>query len=385
MGWSCGEPSDGFAAAPTCSDAHCGFTVMNVPRPGGAPLTVLLLGLGGNVSQGILKALRLSSLPVRIVGACVSPTSAGLYGADRALVSPLVDDEGFDDWLVATCRRENVDAVLSGVEPVLAALAARRGEFEDATSATFIVSPPETLAIGNDKLLTCEWLQNSGLAFPRCVLSSDRDGIERLAAECGLPLIAKPRYGKGGEGVTMLSSSRDLERIVDFPSYVVQEYLGSASDEFTVGCWSDGDGHVRGCIVMRRELTGGTTTAVTVEPCPPVRDEAIRIAGALRPLGPCNVQMRISDGRAVCFEINVRFSGTTPMRARLGFNDVEATIRHYVLGEPAVDLPLITSGHALRLWREVYPTAAVVEELRRNGAVDNPSERAQVDDGWSSR
>ena len=38
-------------------------------------------------------------------------------------------------------------------------------------------------------------------------------------------------------------------------------------------------------------------------------DEAMRIAAALKPMGPCNVQMRIADGRAVCFEVNVRFSG----------------------------------------------------------------------------
>ena len=79
-------------------------------------LTVLVLGLGGNVSQGILKALRLSTLPVRIVGACVSPASAGLYGADRALISPPAADPNFLDWLVDTCLSEHVDAVLTGVE-----------------------------------------------------------------------------------------------------------------------------------------------------------------------------------------------------------------------------------------------------------------------------
>ena len=102
---------------------------------------------------------------------------------------------------------------------------------------------------------------------------------------------------------------------------------------------------------MRRTLTAGTTDAIAVEPFPSIRSEATRIATALKPLGPCNVQMRVVDDRPVCFEINVRFSGTTPMRARLGFNDVEATLRHYVLNEPPVDLPEITSGYALRLWR----------------------------------
>jgi hypothetical protein len=47
-------------------------------------LGVLVLGVGGNVSQGILKALALCTLPVRVIGACISPLSLGLYTADRA-------------------------------------------------------------------------------------------------------------------------------------------------------------------------------------------------------------------------------------------------------------------------------------------------------------
>jgi len=35
-------------------------------------LVVLVLGVGGNVSQGILKALEISRLPCRVVGACMS-------------------------------------------------------------------------------------------------------------------------------------------------------------------------------------------------------------------------------------------------------------------------------------------------------------------------
>ncbi len=349
------------------------------------PLTVLLLGLGGNVSQGILKGLRLGSIPVRVVGACVSPTSAGLYAADRALLSPHVSDPNFDEWLISICRGEGVDVVLSGVEPILTALASRRTEVEEATSARVIVSAPEVLAIGDDKLLTCEWLRQHGLSHPRCVLASDFEGVQLLVAECGLPLIAKPRFGKGGKGVIVLSDTHDLELIPLLPHHVIQEYLGRVDEEYTVGCWSDKEGRVRGCIVMRRELTAGTTTSVVVEPRTMVRDEAVRIATALRPMGPCNVQMRIADGQAVCFEINVRFSGTTPMRARLGFNDVEATLRHYVLEQPAVDLPLVTAGYALRLWREVYPAASMVDQLIAGGEVEDPAGLTDSDDGWISR
>ncbi len=72
-----------------------------------------------------------------------------------------------------------------------------------------------------------------------------------------------------------------------------------------------------------------------------------------------------------CFEINVRFSGTTPIRARFGFNEVEAALRDFVLGEP-VTLPRVTSGAVVRYINELYLDPAAVESLRTRGELSNP-------------
>jgi carbamoyl-phosphate synthase large subunit len=123
---------------------------------------------------------------------------------------------------------------------------------------------------------------------------------------------------------------------------------------------------------MRRELLEGTTWRAQVGLFSTVRDEAIRIAEALHPMGPCNFQMRVHRGVPVCFEINIRFSGTTPLRARFGFNEVEATIRHFVLGQPIADMPVVTQGVALRYWNEAYVDPQAVTELERRSQLDEP-------------
>jgi hypothetical protein len=69
------------------------------------------------------------------------------------------------------------------------------------------------------------------------------------------------------------------------------------------------------------------------------------------------------------------------MRARLGFNDVEAALRHYVLGEPAVDLPVITQGQALRYWNEIYVAPAAFAQLETRGILAEPaSHPVQLED-----
>lgn len=336
-------------------------------------MVVLVLGVGGNVSQGILKALALSTVPRRVIGACVSPLSLGLYTVDRAYVSPPANAPDFLDWLIATCRRENVQVILSGVEPVLDVLAEHTAAIQVQTGATCLVSASAQLAISRDKLATCQWLESHGLSYPRYAPADDAPALARLVAECGFPLLAKPRLGKGGQGVIEVRDESDVTYVARRPDYVVQEHIGTPDDEYTVGCFVDRAGQVRGAITMRRELLHGTTYRAEVGLFPEVRAEAMRIAAAIGPLGPCNIQLRVAEGRPVCFEINMRFSGTTPIRARLGFNEVDAALRHYVLGESAADLPLITEGIVLRYWNEMYVDPAAYTALRTSGRLDAPA------------
>lgn len=336
-------------------------------------LTVLVLAVGGNVSQGILKALALSDLPCRVIGADIAPLKLGLYTVDRACISPWANEDGFLDWLIETCRREGVRAILSGAEAVLPVLAERAVEIQAETGAIPIVSEPATLLVGDDKFITGQWLEEHGFNYPAYAISEDKEALNALAAEYGFPLIAKPRKGGGCRGHIEVNDAADLDHVSTKKDYVVQEHVGDADSEYTAGCFCDHDGQVRGAIVMRRELHEGTTVQAEVGEFPEMREEAVRITEALRPMGPCNIQMRAgADGRPVCFEINVRFSGTTPVRARLGFNEVEEALRHYVLGEPARDLPVITRGVMLRYWNEMYVDPDAVDALRRTGRLDEP-------------
>jgi carbamoyl-phosphate synthase large subunit len=322
---------------------------MNVPE-----LNVLVLGVGGNVSQGILKALALAKLPCRIVGACVSPQSAGLYLVPKAYISPFANDPNFLDWLIRICRAERIHAIFSGTEQVLSVLAENSAVIQAECGAFPIVSPPEILRLGNDKLATCQWLAQKGFNYPQYALSIDTHSLQALVAQVGFPLLAKPRFGKGSQGIVLVHHQAELEKISTISDYLVQEYLPDAEHEYTSGCFSDRNGQVRGVITFRREINAGTSVYAEAGDYPLVHGEAWRIAQALCPLGPCNVQSRLHQNQAVCFEINLRFSGTTPARAHFGFNDVELALRHYVLGEPASDLPLITHGKFARYWNEVY-------------------------------
>lgn len=324
---------------------------MSAHREGRA-LTVLVLGVGGNVSQGLLKALAAGSIPVRVLAGCLGPRSMGLHLAERSWVSPRADAAAFVPWLLDICREEAVDAVLSGSEPVLDVLAAHTAELRDAAGSVCLVSSPETLAVGADKLETSRWLGEHGLRAALSADGGDAVAVAALVRECGFPVVVKPRRGKGAVGVSIAGDDDQLRRRLDGGTdLVVQEHL--SGEEFSVGCVCDADGVVRGSFAMRREVRHGTTFVAEAAPFPEATEYAARVARALRPTGPLNVQLRVVDGEPVAFELNVRFSGTTPMRVRLGFDEVGACLRHFVLGEP-LRLDPGQPGTVLRYWNELY-------------------------------
>jgi carbamoyl-phosphate synthase large subunit len=208
--------------------------------------------------------------------------------------------------------------------------------------------------------------------------------VETLVEACGYPLLAKPRIGKAAEGVALLHRPADLEGVRGRDGVVVQEYLGTPEEEFTAGCVCDADGVLRATIVMRRELSFGTTVRAEVGGYPEVRAVAERVVSELTPAGPCNVQLRLRDGEPVPFELNVRFSGTASARARLGFNEVDAVLRNLVLGEPVPDLPAATGRVMLRYWNEVYVPTSAIDELERTGELAQPDAYEIVVEDWGS-
>lgn len=59
-----------------------------------------MLGVGGNVGQGIIKAISIGNLLYYLVNACVSYNSLGLHTFDKAYLSPYVRGSNFMPWLI---------------------------------------------------------------------------------------------------------------------------------------------------------------------------------------------------------------------------------------------------------------------------------------------
>lgn len=335
-------------------------------------VTVLVLGAGGNVSQGIIKALRQSNLNIRIIGACISEFSKGLYMCDEGYICPYANDQGFVPWVVDFCNQHDVDIILTGVEENIIALAKQEPFIKENTKAVFISSSYEQLKIGQDKFLTCQFLEQSGCNYPKYQLWESTEKAVSFAREVGFPIIAKPRNGKSSKGIHIFRSEQDILSYELSENYVLEQCIGSSDSEYTVGCYVNKFGNSIKILTMQRRLANGTTIWAKTVDNKKIEEECIKICKCFKPVGPFNIQLRLNkDGIPVCFELNVRFSGTTAIRSRFGFKDVKAMLLEYLFDSDITDCFDIKHGEVFRYDEEFYITEGATDVMREKRMIPN--------------
>ena len=327
-------------------------------RSAGAIVKVLVTGAGALVGQGIIRSLMESSLSPVIVAADPSPLSAGLYWTRHRHLVPMASDRAYAQAFENILDRERPDAVIPGTDFELLLFAENRARWEERFGTHVIVSNPNVVRIADDKYLTYRFFRDHGFAAPDSCLPGEESAlIERV----GFPLIVKPRVGARSVGVVKVQTKDELARaLAPGDGLVIQECVATERAEYTAGTLTF-EGRCDASIVMRRDLRDGNTYRAYVEAFPELNVEVRRMAEALGSHGPANFQFRLdTQGRAKVFEINARFSGTTPLRMRAGLNEVEMVLRRILRGEP-IKQPSVHPMTILRHFTETVVPAG--EEL----------------------
>jgi len=323
-------------------------------------MKVLVTGAGALLGQGIIKSLLMADTEYHIIAVDPDPRAVGLYWADVAHLVPLVSEAGYIDRVFEIIEGERPDAVLIGTDVELMIFARNRSDIESVYKTKIIVSSPEIIQIADDKWLTNQFLLSNGFPFPKSALPSN---IADLTRHCDFPLIVKPRSGARSVGVHRVNNEEEL-RIALSMVYdpIIQENISNSEQEFTSGIVMS-DGCAKAVVTMRRELKDGNTYRAYVEPNSSFEKVLLAVAEKLGGMGPLNFQFRSDDGVPKIFEINARFSGTTPLRAYAGFNEVDHLIRNVVLGEEIPE-PELQSVVILRYWDEILIKSDQVSTLK---------------------
>jgi carbamoyl-phosphate synthase large subunit len=263
--------------------------------------------------------------------------------------------ENYIQQIEQIVQEHQIEFVIPGSEPELVRLVEHREGFKR-LGAVVLANSLEIIQNCLDKEKTFPLLTKLGFAVPKTYSLYDFKTREHLLEQ--FPYIIKPKSGAGSASVFI---AQDIEELEFFVNYIlknkgepmIQEYVGTAEDEYTVGVLHSPTGDLIGRFGIRRFITSGISNKISVlnrtvnqhlgsrlvvssgvsqgeiTNFEPVLETAVRIAQGLGSIGPLNIQGRWNGEQFIPFEINPRFSGTSGMRAMAGFNEPDLLIQAY--------------------------------------------------------
>ncbi len=312
-------------------------------------ITTLVTGVGAIIGQGIIKSLRHSRYPVRVIGIDRSDQSPGPAFCDAFFKKPACDESHPDylDFWQRIIKAENVDLVLPGLEVDVFFLDRQRDFFQK-IGVPIVLNRSELIALSSDKWLLGAALERYGLPkIPSIIPLTWSEAMETLGPP---PLLLKPRQGNGSRGIVRLFDESDFLywRAKAGENWILQRIVGTDHEEYTVGVFGFGDGLSLKPITFRRRLSGaGNTLAAEVVSNTVIENAAIQLTERFMPFGPTNYQFRQENDIAYLLEINPRFSSSNSLRSAFGYNEAEMAIDCYFFGNRP-EMPQIHQGIAWR-------------------------------------
>lgn len=322
---------------------------------------ITAIGGGGHGDQ-ILKALLLApSGRYQIYGADANSHCPQAALVEKFVTLPLAGDPEYMTVLLRTCQALGVQALFHGCEPELLLFAKNRKLIEDA--GIFLpINNTALIELCMDKARTNTRLAELGFPAPRYISVTSESELHKID---WFPVVVKPAVGGGGSAnVFIAQNMSELEALAIYlglgsitGGFMIQEYVGTPDQEFTVGVLHDLNGRYINSIAVNRHLNSGLSvrTSVTnrtgreelgsklvissgvshgdIGRYEHVTQQCREIADKLGSRGPLNFQCRLVNGMVRVFEINPRYSGTTSLRAMVGLNEPDLLVRRHLLGE----------------------------------------------------
>ena len=190
----------------------------------------------------------------------------------------------------------------------------------------------EALDLAEDRGRFSELLTDLKIPFPQFGTATNAEEAMVIADELDFPILVRPSYVLGGQGMKIVINKDELEKhVVDLhrkmPGNVLllDHYLdGAIEAEADAICDADGNVYIIG--IMEHIEPCGVHSGDSNATLPPfnlgefvmqqIKDHTINIARALKTVGLMNIQFAVKDDTVFIIEANPRASRTVPFIAK---------------------------------------------------------------------
>lgn len=279
-----------------------------------------------------------------LVHAANSVETYAMKIADQSVLTPLIYDGNYIEFLLDYCLKNNIKSVISLFDIDLPVLAKNKQKFAE-NQIVVIVSDYDFIKICNDKWLTYRFLIENGFNAPTSFLSVN-DVLKAIESNTiNFPLIIKPRWGMGSIGIFEADNKEELlilyqktlnsiknsylkyESTQDLDkSIIIQEKL--LGDEYGLDVFNNLNGELLACVPKKKlAMRAGETDSAEIIHNSELSEIGEKLSQLSKHIGNLDVDCFWVDNKFYILEINCRFGGQYPFSHLAGVNFPEALLK----------------------------------------------------------
>ena len=246
---------------------------------------------------------------VRLIVTDNSPYAPALEFADVSYQVPLIHDKAYIPMILDICKKEEIHAITTLIDPEIAILAEHREEFE-ALGVTVLAPYEKTAKLCFNKYEMYQYLTEKGINTVKTFgcFADFKKAFDNK--EITLPVFVKPRTGSGSVGARKVDTFEMLEELTaQDETLIIQELM--TGEDMDADIYVDTISHKPVAIFSKKKISttiGGANKTISF------KDEKLFtfVQNALTVFefnGPLDMDLFYQDGNYYLSEINPRFGG----------------------------------------------------------------------------
>ena len=244
-----------------------------------------------------------------IVATDCSPYAPALYLADKQYIVPAIDSPEYIDVILDICKKEQINAVTTFIDPEIMLLARNRDRFTQ-IGVEVLAPYEETAKICFDKYEMYKYLSANGINTVRSWGSFEDITKALETGEVSFPVFVKPRCGSGSVGARKIYDMETLKLSFEQdPTLIAQEFMDCL--DLDADIYVDTITHEPVAIISKKKIStviGGANKTISF------KDEKLFefVREAMKVFkfnGPIDADFFCKDGVYYLSEVNPRFGG----------------------------------------------------------------------------
>lgn len=248
----------------------------------------------------------------KVIATDCSNLAPAIYEADAFYLVPRITAPDYLDQVLEICKKEQISAVFSLIDPELSLLAKERARFE-AIGVTPIISDYDLVEICFDKYKMYEFLQEKQIPTGKCYVTKESFYEALEAKKIAFPVFVKPVKGSASININKVTTREEIEVLFHlYEDLMIQEYMDG--QEYGADIYVDMISGKCTSIFLKKKIkmrAGETDKSVSVK-----IEEAFELIKSFVEeagfRGMNDMDLFLVDGTWYISEVNPRFGGGYP-------------------------------------------------------------------------